>query len=114
MRVDLRIVFLLLALLTTAVAAAAEQAFDLAITGGKVAAERRTIRVAKGDEVVLRWTSDRPIALHLHGYDLEAKVPAGQTTAMRFTARIAGRFPVSEHTHGPGHHRAVIYLEVFP
>jgi hypothetical protein len=63
---------------------------------------------------VLHWKSDRPISLHLHGYDLEAKVPAQGTTSTSFTANVAGRFPVSEHTPGPGHHRAVLYLEVLP
>jgi hypothetical protein len=62
----------------------------------------------------LRWTSDRRIVLHLHGYDLEATVTPAAPASMKFTASIAGRFPVSEHAHGPGHHRAVLYLEVHP
>jgi hypothetical protein len=70
--------------------------------------------VTKGDKVVLRWKSDRQIALHLHGYDIETTVPAQATTTMNFSANLPGRFPVSEHTHGPGHHRAVLYLEVHP
>jgi FtsP/CotA-like multicopper oxidase with cupredoxin domain len=93
---------------------AAPQSFDLALTGGKPPVEHETIRVAKGDEVTLRFTSDRAIALHLHGYDIQATVAPGGEATMRFTASIAGRFPVSEHTHGPGHHRAVLYLEVLP
>jgi hypothetical protein len=32
---------------------------------------------------------------------------------MAFEAKIAGRFPVSEH-RGSGHHRAILYLEVLP
>jgi hypothetical protein len=43
--------------------------------------------------VKLRWTTDRPIILHLHGYDIEAKVEPGAVTEMAFTARAAGRFP---------------------
>lgn len=95
-------------------ASAAEKAFYVALAGGKPSAGSRTLRVAKGDEVVLRWTSDRRIALHLHGYDIEATVAAKGEATMRFTAGIAGRFPVSEHTHGAGHHRAVLYVEVLP
>jgi FtsP/CotA-like multicopper oxidase with cupredoxin domain len=94
--------------------AQAEKVIDIALTNGKAPADEQTLRVSKGDKVVLRWKSDRQIALHLHGYDIEASVPAQGTSAMSFTASLPGRFPVSEHTHGPGHHRAVLYLEVHP
>lgn len=47
--------------------------FDLALRDGRVAATLDTLRVAKGDRVELRWKSDRPIEVHLHGYDLQAK-----------------------------------------
>ena len=62
----------------------------------------------------LRWTSDRNIAVHLHGYDIEARVTPGATSVMAFRARIAGRFPVSEHAHGARHERPLLYLEVHP
>ena len=68
----------------------------------------------QGDRVELRWKSDRPIALHLHGYDIERKAAPQAPAVMVFEAKIAGRFPVSEHTHGPGHHRAILHLEVLP
>jgi len=100
--------------LALAAALAAERAFDLKLAGGKLAAERNTVRVAKGDAVELRWTSDRRIVLHLHGYDIEATVTPEAPARMAFIAKVAGRFPVSEHTHGKGHHRAVLYLEVHP
>jgi hypothetical protein len=100
--------------LALAAAGAAERAFDLKLVAGKLATERNTLRVAKGDEVELRWTSDRRIVLHLHGYDIETTVTPQAPARMAFTATLAGRFPVSEHTHGKGHHRAVLYLEVHP
>lgn len=68
----------------------------------------------RGERVELRWGSDRPIALHLHGYDLEAKAAPQAPAVMAFEAKIAGRFPVTEHTPGAGHHRAILYLEVHP
>jgi hypothetical protein len=95
-------------------ALAAEQVVDVALAEGRVPPERRTIQVTRGDEVVLRWTSDRAIALHLHGYDIEESIPAGGSATMRFAANIAGRFPVSEHRHGGGRERALLYLEVRP
>ena len=57
----------------------------------------RLIRVKQGDAVRLRWSTDRPIALHLHGYDIETKVEPGAVAEMTFTARATGRFPVEEH-----------------
>jgi hypothetical protein len=80
-----------------AVAQTSEVAFDLRIEQGKVAPNMRLMRVRQGDAVRLRWTSDRPIILHLHGYDVESKVEPGRVTEMTFTARATGRFPIEEH-----------------
>lgn len=105
---------LLVAAAAPAVAQAAPKVFDLSLAGGRVPAERNTVRVTKGDKVELRWSSDRPMALHLHGYDLEAKPVPGAPAIMAFTANLPGRFPVSEHRHDGGHAKAVLYLEVHP
>jgi hypothetical protein len=80
-----------------AAAQAADLVFDLKIEGGKVAQNMRLIRVKQGDTVKLRWTTDRPIVLHLHGYDIERKVEPGAVAEMAFEARATGRFPVEEH-----------------
>ena len=79
----------------------------------------RLIRVKQGDAVRLRWTSDRPIVLHLHGYDIETKVEPGAVAEMAFTARATGSFPVEEHTPdargGHSHGEApLVRIEVRP
>jgi hypothetical protein len=74
-----------------------EVTFDLKIEKGKVAQNMRLIRVKQGDAVRLRWTTDRLIMLHLHGYDIELKVEPGAVAEMAFKARATGRFPVEEH-----------------
>jgi hypothetical protein len=69
--------------------------------------------------VKLRWTSDRPIILHLHGYDIENKVEPGIVSEMAFVARATGRFSVEEHksdakgghSHGEA---ALVRIEVLP
>ena len=125
MRCGTAIVFLAvvtLALMTVAgiaVAQTAEVAFDLRIERGRVAANMRLIRVRQGDAVKLRWTTDRPIILHLHGYDIEAKVEPGAVTEMAFTARATGRFPIEEHRPnakgGHSHGEApLVRIEVYP
>jgi hypothetical protein len=96
-----------------------EAVFDLRIERGRVAQKMRTIRVKQGDAVRLRWTSDRPITLHLHGYDIEVKVEPGTVAEMAFLARAAGRFPVEEHKPNPkgGHSHgeaALVRIEVRP
>jgi FtsP/CotA-like multicopper oxidase with cupredoxin domain len=100
--------------LTGVAAEPSSKAFALAIAKGRVDAAQETVRVRKGDKVELRWTSDRRIALHLHGYDLETTVTPEAPAVMSFQARIAGRFPVSEHGHGSRHERPLLYLEVLP
>jgi hypothetical protein len=82
---------------TIAVAQTPEVVFDLKIEKGRVAQNMRLIRVKQGDAVKLRWTTDRPIMLHLHGYDIEKKVEPGAVAEMAFEARATGRFPVEEH-----------------
>ena len=92
-----------LVLLTLAVGASRvgaqgrEAAFDLKIEKGKVPKNMRLIRVKQGDAVKLRWTTDRTIILHLHGYDIEKKVEPGAVAEMAFEARATGRFSVEEH-----------------
>jgi len=98
---------------------AAEVAFDLKIEKGQVAKNMRTIRVKQGDAVTLRWSSDRPIVLHLHGYDIEKKVEPGAVTEMAFLARATGRFSVEEHkTDAKGGHShgeaALVRIDVLP
>jgi heme/copper-type cytochrome/quinol oxidase subunit 2 len=82
--------------------AAAELTFDLKIEGGRLPDTMQRIRVTQGDVVKLRWTSDRPIVLHLHGYDIEKRVVPGTVTELAFTADATGRFPVHIHEQGAG------------
>ena len=84
----------------TASVRAAEVAFDLKIDNGKVPPNMRLIRVKQGDSVKLRWTTDRPIMLHLHGYDIEKKVDAGGSVSFAFPAKIGGVFEVELEDRG--------------
>lgn len=87
--------------------------FDLALSAGRLA-RGETLRVSRGERVELRWSSDKRVTLHLHGYDIERTVAPQAPAVMAFKADIAGRFPVSEHGRGGRHGRAVVYLEVHP
>lgn len=111
-------VLLVMASLANSAARAEELVFDLKIEQGRVPPNMRTVRVRQGDVVKLRWTSDRLVALHLHGYDIERTVQPGVVVEMNFTARAAGRFAilrgVPKSGGGHTHDAPVVTLEVRP
>lgn len=76
----------------------APQKLELQIAGGKLVAEARSYSLRQGEEVELQLLSDRAGELHLHGYDLEAKVQADQPALLRFRADHAGRFEMELHS----------------
>lgn len=100
----------LLALMAVGGAAAEPRLIELALGNGRLPEDRRVVQVQQGDEVTLRWTTDRPSTLHLHGYDIEEKLAPGTPVAVRFTARATGRFPIEIH-EASGAERVVGYLE---
>lgn len=101
-------------------AGAADLAFDLRIEQGRVPDTARLMRVHEGDVVKLRCTSDRPVVLHLHGYDVEQRVSAGAVAELAFTATATGRFRIEIHAppaEAGGHtHEGVplAIIEVYP
>jgi hypothetical protein len=105
---------LVVALPLGSTAIAAERLFDLTIAHGRLTGGQDTIRVHQDDSVVLRWHSDRPIVLHLHGYDIETRVVPGTVAETRFEARATGRFPIHVHAAQARSETVLVYLEVYP
>lgn len=89
-----------------------------AASGTELSAGRPSpvLKLVRGETVILRWRSDEAVRLHLHGYNIEARVPAGGTADMRLSARATGRFALE--THGVGAdarlHKTLLYIEVHP
>jgi hypothetical protein len=81
---------------------AAEVTFDIKIERGRVPDTMRLIRVNEGDVVKLRWASDQPLTLHIHGYEIEKRIAAGAVTELALTAYASGRFPIYVHGQGAG------------
>ena len=109
----------LMAWLALSGAAAAEEAkrFELTIAERSLVSGGPTIQVTQGDRVELVWTSDEGVDLHLHGYDLELTVAAGEPAVLAFTAAVAGRFPMTSHGFAGGgdhSHRPLLYIEIYP
>ena len=105
-------------------AASTVHEFDLRIAERRVEGGAPTLRVNRGETVVLRWRTDEAVSLHVHGYDLQAKLTPAASTSMRFEAGVAGRFAITAHEFGavagqgvpPKRHREIVllYLEVLP
>ena len=74
----------------------------------------------QGDFGRLRWRTDRPATLHLHGYDSETRVEPGTVGEIAFEAYATGRFPIHLHAgnegaDGHGQEDApLVYIEVYP
>jgi hypothetical protein len=87
--------------------------FDVVLGNGRVTGGPPALRVVRGDQVDILWTSDRVVTLHLHGYDIEVTTAPGSPQRMMFTARATGRFPIEIHS-GAERHRTLIHVEVHP
>lgn len=57
----------------------------------------KEVEVTKDDPVRLQVTPDVPAEVHVHGYELEKEVEAGQTASFDFTASAEGVFEVELH-----------------
>jgi len=72
-----------------------EQPVALAINGNTMSPDE--VSVTEGDQVTLHITSDHPVELHMHGYDLDEEVEPGEPGELSFEATITGRFPIEDH-----------------
>lgn len=55
------------------------------------------IEVKEGQTVRFRVTADEDEEIHVHGYDIEDEVPAGDTVDVSFPATITGIFEIEFH-----------------
>jgi hypothetical protein len=103
----------------TVTADAAEVTYALTIANGRLPENMRLIRVKQNDVVKLEWRTDKPLTVHLHGYDIEQELKPGAVTDMTFTARATGRFTVEPHigrtpSGGHAHGDVLATIEVYP
>jgi hypothetical protein len=75
----------------------ARDIFDLVVKDGKLASGQSVIQVHRGEQVVLRISSNATDELHLHGYDLHARITPQQTAVLEFNANRTGRFTLELH-----------------
>ena len=66
------------------------------LTGGSV----KKLRFTEGETIRFRVRSDTDEEIHVHGYDIEEEVPAGETANVSFKASITGIFEIEFHGSG--------------
>lgn len=84
----------------TATPTSAGRRIEVQVAGGKLAGDTGRVPVTTGEHVTLVVTSDVADEVHLHGYDLEARLSPGQPAELAFDATIPGVFEVELHESG--------------
>ncbi|MEW2145201.1 hypothetical protein AB0869_20545 [Micromonospora vinacea] len=77
--------------------AAVDQQITVTIAKKRVDPPTGRITVSKGQLVRITVTSDVADELHVHGYDLGARLPAGTPGSVEFRADKTGLFEVETH-----------------
>ncbi|MFA7765711.1 hypothetical protein [Streptomyces sp. NRRL S-448] len=75
----------------------ADRTVTITVRDGKVSPAPARTELRRGERVALRVTSDRADTLHVHGYDKELTLPAGQEATLILTADRTGLFEVETH-----------------
>lgn len=78
-------------------AAQADRTVTITVRDGKVTPAPGRVELTRGERVALRVTSDRADTLHVHGFDKELALPAGQEATLVLTADRTGLFEVETH-----------------
>ena len=69
--------------------------FDLRISDEVM--EPSNVTVTEGDRVVLRISTDSPLEVHVHGYDIEQELEPDEPARLSFEADLTGRFEIEDH-----------------
>ncbi|MGW6576504.1 hypothetical protein ACWGAN_30650 [Streptomyces sp. NPDC054945] len=78
----------------------ADRTVTITVRDGKVSPAPARTELRRGERLALRVTSDRADTLHVHGYDKELALPAGQEATLILTADRTGLFEVETHESG--------------
>ncbi|MEU3775085.1 hypothetical protein AB0F11_18095 [Streptomyces sp. NPDC032472] len=77
--------------------AGADRTVTITVRDGRVSPAPGRTELKRGARIALRVTSDRTDTLHVHGYDKELALPAGQEATLVLTADRTGLFEVETH-----------------
>ena len=80
--------------------AIAPRLIEVTYEGGQVRTAESRVTVARGEQLVLRVTSDVREQIHVHGYDRYLDLEPGVTAELAFTADLPGAYEVELHEAG--------------
>jgi Cupredoxin-like domain len=69
----------------------------VSVKDGKVSPKTHRVKVAVGSSVRILVSSDVDDEVHVHGFDIEREISAGQSVTIDFTADQTGVFEVETH-----------------
>jgi hypothetical protein len=69
----------------------------VSVKDGKVTPKAHRVKVAVDSPVQIMVTTDVDDEVHVHGYDIEREVSAGEPVSIEFTADQSGVFEVETH-----------------
>jgi len=82
---------------TTDTTAATPTTIAIVVKKGRPQGGIKRPTIEKGDKVVVVVRTDAGEEVHLHGYDIEKPVTAGEPVRIPFTANLPGRFELELH-----------------
>jgi hypothetical protein len=69
----------------------------IAVRNGEPVGGVEELEYDAGEQIRFRVSSNRADEVHVHGYDVEQEIPAGNTVTLSFPADIEGIFEVELH-----------------
>ena len=93
---------------------------QLSIRNGELEIPLDVIKVIQGTKLILIIATNKPLTLHLHGYDIVHTIIPENPHAMEIQTFATGRYPIKVHSHvdaqqdGTDHEQTLVYLEVHP
>jgi plastocyanin len=82
---------------STATQAAAPAEPTIAVRGRAIAGDPKALRFSGGERVRFRVTSDEPVEVHVHGYDVEEEAAPGAPAEFSFAPKIQGAYDIELH-----------------
>ena len=74
-----------------------ERTIAVTLERGRVTPAPRTVDLRVGETITLTVTSDHADELHVHGFDIEKQLPAGQAVSVELTGQSPGVYEVETH-----------------
>lgn len=79
------------------VSSAGPREIRIALKASGTTPQAENVQVARGTTITLHISSDHADEVHVHGYDQQYPVAAGETLTKTFTADQSGRFEIESH-----------------